>query len=137
MCLEICAINLKLSCLCIYTVHIHVCGTWIVCVEGASMYIHSHISSACMLACGTFTPSPPFHPLLDGHAVGTLSLAQDVCAHLKVNQNQVFYTSSYSPLLLLLLFLLFSSPSSSTSLSSSSSISSSPSSRTIRESTTK
>ena len=26
------------------------------------MDIHSHISGACMLASGTFTPSPPFHP---------------------------------------------------------------------------
>ena len=111
VCLEIRAINLKLSCLCIYTVHVHVCGTWIICVEGASMDINSHISGACMLARGTFTPSPPSTPLLDGHAVATLSLAQDVCAHLQVNQNQVFYTSSYSPYLLLLfnLLLLFSS----------------------------
>ena len=47
VCLEIRAINLKLSCLCIYTVHVHVCGTWIICVEGASMDILTYLVHVC------------------------------------------------------------------------------------------
>ena len=109
MSLEIRAINLKLSCLCIYTVHVHVCGTWILCVEGALIDIHSHISGACMLARGTFTPSPPFHP----SARWPCSWHTIACTRRLCSQSKPGFLY-----LLLLLLLLFSSPSSSSSLSS-------------------